>query len=73
VSNPVKPIEYVLYAIPKGETESYMEQILLSDASDPVRVAKVKKVAAVDGFHSFRLSKIDMTARPDFTKAVRRQ
>jgi hypothetical protein len=67
----MKPVEYVLYGIPKGETESYMEVILLSDASDSVRVEKVKAIAAKDGFHSFRVAKIDMTVRPDFTKAVR--
>jgi len=68
----MKPVEYVLYGIPKGETESYMEVILLSDASDSARVEKVKQIAAKDGYHSFRLAKIDMTVLPDFAKTVKR-
>lgn len=63
-------IEYVMWGIPKGETERYTEVLLLSDASDPRRVECVKELAARDGFHSFRIAAIDLRIAPDFGKSV---
>ena len=63
-------LETVLYGIPKGETERYAEVLLLTNAT-PEKIAKVKTLAARDGFHSFRVATIDLTVAPDFRKAVR--
>jgi hypothetical protein len=63
-------IEYVLYGIPKGETERYSEVILLSEASDAKRVEKVKELAGKDGFHGFRLARIDLTVAPNFGRNI---
>lgn len=61
--------ETVLYGIPKGETERYMEELLLTNAT-PEKIEKVKKLATADGFHSFRTATIDLTVVPDFGKCV---
>ena len=63
-------IETVLYGIPKGETERYTEVLLLSNAT-PEKIAKVKSLAAKDGFHSFRVAKINLSVKPDFTRVVK--
>jgi hypothetical protein len=62
-------IETVLYGIPKGATERYEEVLLLTSAT-PEKIKKVKALAAKDGFHSFRVAKINLNHSPDFTKAV---
>jgi hypothetical protein len=61
--------ETVLYGIPKGETERYTEYLLLTNAT-PELIEKVKVLAARDGFHSFRVAKIDLSTAPDFGKTV---
>ena len=65
-------MEHLLYGLPKGETERYTEVLLLSDASDPQRVEKVKALATKDGFHSFRIAAVDLSQPPDFTKVLAR-
>ncbi len=62
--------ETVLYGIPKGATERYEEVLLLTNAN-PEKIKKVKVLAARDGFHSFRESKIDLSVVPDFARTVR--
>jgi hypothetical protein len=62
-------IETVLYGLPKGATERYEEELLLTNAT-PEKIKQVKMLAARDGFHSFRVAKIDLSAPPDFAKAV---
>lgn len=64
------PTETVLYGLPKGATERYEEVLLLTNGT-PERIAKAKELATRDGFHSFRVATIDLSAPPDFTKAVR--
>jgi hypothetical protein len=64
-------IERILYGIPAGGTERYMEELLLTDATDE-KIERVKELAAKDGFHSFRIATIDLGVAPDFTKAVKR-
>lgn len=66
--NPLK--EVVLYGIPKGKTERYDEVLLLTNAT-PEKIARVKVLAAKDGFHSFRAATVDLSVPPDFTKVVR--
>jgi hypothetical protein len=62
-----KMIETILYGIPKGATERYEEVLLLTNAT-PETIKKVKALAAKDGFHSFRVAKINLDAPPDFSK-----
>jgi hypothetical protein len=66
----MKMTETILYGIPKGSTERYEEVLLLTNAT-PETIKKVKVLAAKDGFHSFRVAKIDLSAPPDFTKVIR--
>jgi hypothetical protein len=63
------PVEYLLYGIPKGETERYTEVLLLTNAT-PAKVEKVKELATRDGFHSFRVASIDLSVAPDFAKTL---
>ena len=65
----MKHIETLLYGIPKGETERYTEVLLLTNAT-PASIERVKALAAKDGFHSFRVSTVDLSLPPDFTKAI---
>lgn len=62
--------ETILYGLPKGATERWEEVVLLTNATLE-KIKKVKIIAARDGFHSFRTAVIDLTIRPDFTKAVK--
>ena len=64
-------IEQIMYGIPKGETERYTEVLLLSNATEE-KIARVKELAAKDGFHSFRIAKVDLGTAPNFAKAVRK-
>ena len=61
--------ELVLYGIPKGETERYMEALLLTNGTAE-KVERVKVLAARDGFHSFRVAEIDLSIPPDFRKVL---
>ena len=62
--------EIVLYGLPKNATERYEEVLLLTNAT-PEKIQRVKALAARDGFHSFRVAKIDLSIPPNFVKAVR--
>jgi hypothetical protein len=55
--------EKLLYGTPIGEPD-YTEQIL---SSIPENFEKVKKLAG-DKFDRFRVSIIDLSVKPDFTK-----
>lgn len=61
--------ETVLYGLPKGATEQWEEVLLLTNAT-PEKIERVKELAARDGFHSFRESKIDLSTPPDFAGTV---
>ena len=61
--------ETVLYGLPKGATERWQEELLLTNAT-PALIEKVKLLASKDGFHSFRVAVIDLSAPPDFAKTV---
>jgi len=63
--------ETILYGLPKGATERYEEQLLLTNAT-PELIEQVKVMASRDGFHSFRVAEVDLTKPPDFTRALRR-
>ena len=63
-------IEYVLYGLPKGETERYTEVLLIARPNTK-QFETVKEMAAKDGYHSFRIAEIDLSIAPDFGKTVR--
>ena len=62
-------MEFLLYGVPKGETQRYTETLL---ATRPTRAAAeaVIERATVDGFHSFRIATFDGSP-PDFTSVTR--
>lgn len=62
--------EILIYGIPKGETERYMEDLLSMRCRNQADIDKVKAAASKDGWHSFRIAYYNGEA-PDFTKAVR--
>lgn len=62
-------MEYLLYGLAKGETEAYMEDLLLV-TTDRTNIEKVKALATEDGFHSFRETTYNGEA-PDFARVIR--
>lgn len=62
--------ETLLYGIPKGETERYMEALLLTNAT-PARIEEVKKLAAEKGFHSFRVAVVTLGGPINWAATVR--
>lgn len=61
--------EILIYALPKGETERYMESLLSTQCKTPEEIEKMKRRAAADGWHSFRVTTWDGSP-PDFLKAI---
>lgn len=61
--------EMVLYGLPKDATERHEEVLLLTRAT-PALIEKVKALATADGFHSFRVTEIDLSTPPDFSKVI---
>jgi hypothetical protein len=62
-------MEFLLYGLPKGETERYTEDLL---AVRPTRqeAESVIERAKADGWHSFRIATFDGSP-PDFVGAIR--
>jgi hypothetical protein len=65
-------IEYVLWGLPKGSNDTLDEKVLTSTV-DKARVEKIKGLAAADGWHSFRIQRLDLSKPPDFTKTIRKE
>ena len=64
-------IEYLLYGIPKGETERYTESLLT--VGTMARIEAVRPIAFRDGFHSFRIATFninDPSSKPDFARTL---
>ena len=59
-------METLLYGTRKGQPD-YMEEII---STNPDIFEAAKKWAQEQGFDRFRISKIDLTKKPDFTKAL---
>ena len=57
--------EILIYALPAGETERYMEDLISSHCRTAADVEKVKAAATVDGWHCFRVTTYDGSA-PNF-------
>ncbi len=60
--------EFILYGIPKGETERYTEA-LLTVRQSKAECDTIAKIAERDGFHSFRIAEYN-GERPNFTKTI---
>ena len=53
--------EYVLWGLPKGKTDAIHEQILSTKAKTPAEMDAIKRRAAADGWHSFRVQILDLS------------
>ena len=62
-------METLVYGIPKGETERYMEVLLSTQLETAEAIEALKQRAAKDGFHSFRVTTFDGSA-PDFSNVL---
>lgn len=62
--------EYILYGIPKGETDRYTEVILSTQCKTPAEIDAMKERASADGWHSFRVAIYGGEA-PDFGKVIK--
>jgi len=55
--------EYILWAVPKGETDQLHAQPIYTQGRTPQDVERVKALAAKEGWHSFRVHILD-TSQP---------
>lgn len=53
--------EYVLWGLPKGETDRLHEKVLSTKAKTPAQMDEIKRRAAKDGWHSFRVQILDLS------------
>lgn len=63
--------EYLLYGLPKGETERYTESLLATRPTRDAAEAIIER-AKLDGWHSFRIATFDGSP-PDFTNVLKRK
>lgn len=61
--------ETLIYGLEQGQTESYMETLLCTNATTEEQIQKVIDYAKEHGFHSFRIAYYD-GSKPDFTKVL---
>ena len=68
--NPIT--ETVIFGLPPNETRDYMEVLIYGGQGKltQLQVNKVLKAASDAGYHSFRVTGLDMTKAPDFTKVL---
>lgn len=62
--------EILIYAIPKNETERYMEDLISSRCKSQKDVDAVIAAATKDGWHSFRVAGFTYGEMPNFAGAV---
>ena len=67
--------EYILWGLPKGKTDALYQQILSTQSKTPAQVEEVKRRAAKEGWHSFRVQILDMSEpfKWDAKKMVKRE
>jgi hypothetical protein len=67
--------EYILWGLPKGKTDALYQQILSTQSKTPAQVEEVKRRAAKEGWHSFRVQILDMSEpfKWDAKKMVNRE
>lgn len=66
------PTLYILWALPRGETDRLHERPLTSFPLTAEQCAKVEAAASLDGWHGFRRAEDDGRA-PDFAHATVRK
>lgn len=64
-----KTKEYILWGIPKGETDHLYAQILYTQGKTPQDVEQVKALAAKEGWHTFRVQVLNLSQPFDAGKA----
>lgn len=62
--------ELILWGLPKGKTDRLHEVILSTQCKTQEELGKIKVRATKDGFHGFRVSHLDLSKKPDFTKGL---
>ena len=60
--------EYMLYGLRQGQTERYMEELLIA-TKEQETIDYVKDLATQEGFHSFRVATWNGEA-PNFTNTL---
>jgi hypothetical protein len=67
--------EWVLWGLPRGKRDRIHERILYTQAKSEADLERVKRLAAQDGWHSFRVQTLDLSKPFDagaaFGRAVR--
>jgi hypothetical protein len=75
--NPAAEAEMILWARPAGKTDALYEQPIYTQRHTMEDIERVKKLAAKDGWHTFRVQKLDLSkpfnARAAFAGGVRRK
>jgi len=61
--------DILIYALRKGETRAFMEELISTKCQNEQHVEKVKKAAAAEGYHSFRVTTYDGQA-PNFLSSI---
>lgn len=62
--------EFLIYGLPEGETRSYMEELLYTNAQSLEDAEKiVKYIADRSEYHSFRIA-VYNGEKPDFSKTL---
>jgi len=61
--------EIILWGLPAGETDPIHQVILSTQCQSQADAERIKKQAAADGWHSFRIQVID-GSKPDFVGAI---
>ena len=59
-----------VWGLPAGETERWTETLLAESCRNDADVARVVAAASADGWHSFRVARIDLSRRPDFSRTL---
>jgi len=64
--------EYILWAIPKGETDALHAQPIYTQGKSMADVERVKGLAAKEGWHSFKVQTLDISEPFDAAQAFRK-
>lgn len=64
--------EFILWGLPKGETDPLHQQILYTQGKSMSDVERVKGLASKEGWHSFKVQIIDLSQPFDAGKAFRK-
>lgn len=59
---PKEECELILWGLPKGETDPIHQKVLYTKAKNMKQIDSIKEIAAKDGWHSFKVQKLDPTS-----------